>query len=59
MHAKKNMDRQVRKPLPDVSLSAFAFLLSELVQYSQARVQSISDLEQRYAKTKNKTKTRN
>lgn len=30
-----------------VSLSAFAFLFSEMVQYFQSRVQNISDLESR------------
>lgn len=30
-----------------VSLSAFAFLFSEMVQYFQGRVQNISDLENR------------
>jgi Transport protein particle (TRAPP) component len=31
-----------------VSLSAFALLFSEMIQYSQNRVESISDLERRY-----------
>ena len=30
-----------------VSLSAFAFLFSELVQYNQGKVENISDLEHR------------
>lgn len=33
--------------LSQVSVSAFAFLFSELVQYSQNRVTSVSDLEKR------------
>ncbi len=37
------------KPKGDVSLSAFAFLFSELVQYSQNRVESIADLEEKLA----------
>lgn len=32
-----------------MSLSAFAFLFSEMVQYFQSRVQNISDLESRCA----------
>lgn len=36
-------------PSLQVSLSAMAFLFSELVQYNQTRVNSITDLEQRYA----------
>ncbi|TYI76672.1 hypothetical protein E1A91_D06G092600v1 [Gossypium mustelinum] len=31
-----------------VSLSAFAFLFSELVQYNQTRVDNIAELERRY-----------
>lgn len=34
-----------------VSLSAFAFLYSELVQYHQSRVSSISELEQRLVRS--------
>jgi hypothetical protein len=34
---------------PQVSASAFAFLFSEMVQYSQNRVTSIPDLERKYA----------
>lgn len=33
----------------EVSLSAFAFLFSEIVQYTQKRVTGIGDLERRYA----------
>lgn len=32
---------------PQVSLSAFAFIFSELVQYNQNRVTSVSDLEKK------------
>lgn len=34
-----------------VSLSAFAFLFSELVQYCHSKVQNVTELEQRYACT--------
>lgn len=34
-----------RPPLPQVSLAAFALLFSELVQYHQARVSNIGELE--------------
>jgi len=52
---KKNQMNIVDKPLPDrkskkeVSLSAFAFLFSELVQYTHRRVTHIKDLERRLA----------
>ena len=41
------LDRNLGKGRSDVSLSAFAFLFSELVQYHQSRVSSIGDLERR------------
>jgi hypothetical protein len=41
------LDRGLGKGRGDVSLSAFAFLFSELVQYHQSRVASIGDLERR------------
>lgn len=34
--------------IDQVSQSAFALLFSEMIQYSQNRVESISDLERRY-----------
>ena len=34
-------------PLLQVSLSAFSFLFSELVQYCQTKVQNVSELERR------------
>lgn len=34
-------------PCPQVTLSAFAYLFSELVQYCQSRVSNISELERR------------
>eukprot|EP00698_Gefionella_okellyi_P011956 TRINITY_DN3190_c0_g1_i1.p1 TRINITY_DN3190_c0_g1~~TRINITY_DN3190_c0_g1_i1.p1 ORF type:complete len:200 (+),score=32.72 TRINITY_DN3190_c0_g1_i1:52-600(+) len=40
------LDRQLR-PKPEVSLSAFALLFAELVQYSQGRVARIDELETR------------
>ncbi|KIY45264.1 TRAPP I complex [Fistulina hepatica ATCC 64428] len=41
-------DRSLTKPrISEVSLSAFAFLFSELVQYTQKRVSGINDLERR------------
>lgn len=44
------LDKSINKPRSDqVSLSAFAYLYSELVQYHQSRVSSISELEQRLA----------
>eukprot|EP01123_Difflugia_compressa_P009561 TRINITY_DN3201_c0_g1_i1.p1 TRINITY_DN3201_c0_g1~~TRINITY_DN3201_c0_g1_i1.p1 ORF type:complete len:200 (-),score=26.28 TRINITY_DN3201_c0_g1_i1:46-645(-) len=52
---KKNLMNIVDKPLPDrktkkeVSLSAFSFLFSELVQYTHRRVTHIKDLERRLA----------
>ena len=36
-------------PAAQVSLSAFAFLFSELVQYNQSRVSNINELERRHA----------
>lgn len=41
------VDRPVSRGKGEVSLSAFAFLFSEAVQYSQTRVSNIADLEQR------------
>jgi hypothetical protein len=40
-------DRSLMKPRGEVSLSAFALLFSEMVQYSQNRVESIADLERK------------
>ncbi|KAG0557231.1 hypothetical protein M758_11G107300 [Ceratodon purpureus] len=48
--AKQNLnvvDRPLGKGKAEVSLSAFAFLFSELVQYNQGKVENISDLEHR------------
>lgn len=43
-------DRNLNKTrTAEVSLSAFAFLFSEMVQYSLKRVNGIADLERRYA----------
>ena len=39
------MDRPLSKGRKEVSLSAFSFLFSELVQYCQSRIESIADLE--------------
>ncbi|KAJ3374837.1 hypothetical protein AMAG_13523 [Allomyces macrogynus ATCC 38327] len=42
------LDRSITRPrVGEVSLSAFAFLFSELVQYSQKHVKGIQDLEKR------------
>eukprot|EP01097_Dermamoeba_algensis_P006017 TRINITY_DN378_c0_g1_i1.p1 TRINITY_DN378_c0_g1~~TRINITY_DN378_c0_g1_i1.p1 ORF type:complete len:193 (-),score=25.28 TRINITY_DN378_c0_g1_i1:64-642(-) len=41
------VDRPVSKGKTEVSAHAFAFLFSELIQYSQARVTQISELETR------------
>jgi len=43
------VDRPISKGKSEVSLSAFSFLFSELVQYSQGRVSQITDLEKRLA----------
>lgn len=41
-------DRNLNKTrTADVSLSAFAFLFSEIIQYTQKRVSGIGDLERR------------
>lgn len=46
------LDKQIIKARTDqVSLSAFAYLYSELVQYHQSRVSSISELEQRLSRS--------
>lgn len=41
------LDRQLPKGRGEVSLSAFAFLFSEIVQYCQATVSNVSELERR------------
>ncbi|TMW69523.1 hypothetical protein Poli38472_001679 [Pythium oligandrum] len=41
------LDRPLSRGKNEVSLSAFAFLFSEMVQYFQGRVQNINDLETR------------
>eukprot|EP00736_Rhodelphis_marinus_P003780 Rmarinus@m.6957 len=41
------VDRPLSKGKSEVSLSAFAFLFSEIIQYSQMRVRSWGDLEKR------------
>lgn len=41
------LDRSVIKGKGEVSLSAFAFLFSEIVQYCQVKVSNISELERR------------
>jgi len=40
-------DKSLIKPRGEVSLSAFALLFSEMVQYCQNRVESIADLEKK------------
>ena len=45
--AQHPLDRPIGRGRSDVSLSAFAYLFSELVQYHQNRVLSIQDLELR------------
>jgi hypothetical protein len=42
----------------EVGLGAFAFLLSEIVSYSQSRVDSVNDLEKRYVEPVLPTYTR-
>jgi hypothetical protein len=41
------LDRPLTKAKGEVSLSSFAFLFSEIVQYSQNRVASVADLERK------------
>ncbi|MDP2436568.1 MAG: trafficking protein particle complex subunit 5 [archaeon] len=41
------LDRPIKKAAGEVSLSAFAFLLSEIVSYSQGRVRGVLNLEGR------------
>ncbi|XP_052200089.1 uncharacterized protein LOC127806690 [Diospyros lotus] len=41
------LDKPLSKGKQEVSLSAFAFLFSELVQYSQTQVDNIAELERR------------
>mmetsp|Transcript_27260 Transcript_27260/g.35756 ORF Transcript_27260/g.35756 Transcript_27260/m.35756 type:complete len:189 (+) Transcript_27260:96-662(+) len=45
------LDRPIGKGKGEVSMSAFSFLFSEMVQYNQNRVQSIADLEKRLEET--------
>ncbi|KAL0285583.1 UNVERIFIED_CONTAM: Trafficking protein particle complex subunit [Sesamum calycinum] len=42
------LDRPLSKGKQEVSLSAFAFLFSELVQYNQTQVDNIAELERRF-----------
>ena len=42
-----NADKSPLCPVTQVSLSAFAFLFSELVQYNQSRVSSVTELERK------------
>ncbi|XP_028092588.1 trafficking protein particle complex subunit 5-like [Camellia sinensis] len=41
------LDKPLSKGKQEVSLSAFAFLFSELVQYNQTQVDNITELERR------------
>lgn len=41
------LERPIRRGAGEVSLSAFAYLLSEIVSYSQSRVKSVPNLESR------------
>lgn len=47
------LDRPLAKTKGEVSLSSFALLFSEIVQYSQNRVLSIGDLERKYVSETN------
>lgn len=49
MSLKGILDRQLPKGRGEVSLSAFAFLFSEIIQYCQSTVSNVSELERRYA----------
>ncbi|CAI0427433.1 unnamed protein product [Linum tenue] len=42
------LEKPLSKGKQEVSLSAFAFLFSELVQYNQTQVDNIAELERRY-----------
>lgn len=39
------LDRPLSRPRTDVSVSAFALLFSEMVQYCQSRVYSVTELQ--------------
>lgn len=43
------LERPLSRPKTEVSLSAFALLFSEMVQYCQSRVYSVSELQARLA----------
>ncbi|KAF5906016.1 trafficking protein particle complex subunit 5-like [Clarias magur] len=43
------LERSLTRPRTEVSLSAFALLFSEMVQYCQSRVYSVSELQARLA----------
>ncbi|KAG7325948.1 hypothetical protein KOW79_010873 [Hemibagrus wyckioides] len=43
------LERSLSRPRTEVSLSAFALLFSEMVQYCQSRVYSVSELQARLA----------
>lgn len=43
------LERSLARPRTEVSLSAFALLFSEMVQYCQSRVYSVSELQARLA----------
>jgi hypothetical protein len=42
------LDRSLQKTKGDANLSIFALLFSEMVQYSQNRVDNIHDLQTKY-----------
>lgn len=43
------LERSITRPKTEVSVSAFALLFSEMVQYCQSRVYSVSELQARLA----------
>ncbi|XP_034750268.1 trafficking protein particle complex subunit 5-like [Etheostoma cragini] len=43
------LERPLTRPKTEVSVSAFALLFSEMVQYCQSRVYSVSELQTRLA----------
>lgn len=47
MSYKNIIDRQLPKGKQEVSLSAFAFLFSEIIQYYQSTVNNVGELERR------------
>jgi len=43
------LDRSLTRRIPELNLATFSFLMSEIIQYSHKRADSIRDLEERLA----------